>query len=545
MPGFTVSTGRLLECRLGGTGVTEFHVEQHAGSSEQRHDAPAQTSAGPSVAANYIEQANRAQFLLNHGHISGAREVFQSILAGSKDEACYERAVLLERMGFCYLMEGQPLAAAGLFQEATETTDKLTLSDGVKSLQGVIQSELGEAFDAAGYPGEARKAFETALEIAGDLNDNRALAVDLDHLGLLALKEGKTEEARGHFEASLRIFREFGQPAPQAVAQQHLASAFEAMEAWEVAEGNYVGAASALKQCGDTSGCSHLYAQAAAMNAKAERFDAAEALYRSAVEESRRDSKSIDLRRHVVGLVRLLQRDGAKLAEARVLLEEALAASETSLDADIWMIYGQLASVIERLAEREPEAQGREIAEAEARHYRHIHHYAPRLLATLEGLGEGPSYGRAVALERLGRCCLMGGRPAPAVILFQQGLDMLDQLPPDDTAKGLEGVLRSGLGDAFRLAGYVDEARAGYEGALGAAETLGDLRGQVAALIQLGALATETGQPEQAAARLRAGLQLADVLDVPELRTALDVLVARLPTSVHDNLDAQQPSDVD
>lgn len=542
MTGVAVSTGRLLECR-GGTDVTEFQAEQHDGSSEQPHNGPAQT-AGPSVASNYIEQANRAQFLLNHGHIGGAREVFQSILATCKDEPSYERAVLLERMGFCYLIEGQPLAAAGLFQEATETTDKLVLSNGIRSLQGVIQSELGEAFDAAGYPGEARKAFETALEIAGGLNDNRARAVDLDHLGLLALKEGQAEEARAHFEASLEIFRELGQPAPQAVAQQHLASAFQAMEAWEAAEGNYVGAALALKQCGDTSGCSHLYAQAAAMNVKAGRFDAAEALYRSAVAESRQDTKSVDLRQHIVGLARLLQRHGGKLAEARDLLEEALAASETSLDADIWMIYGQLANVIERLAEQEPEAEAREVAETEARHYRHIHHYAPRLLATLEGLGEGASYGRAVALERLGRCCLMGGRPAPAVILFRQGLDALDQLSSDAAAKGLAGVLRSGLGDAFRLAGYLDESRAGYEGALAVAESLGDLRGQAAALIQLGALATESGQPEQAAARLRAGLRLADVLEEPELRAALDVLIARLPASVCGDTDVEQPAEV-
>ncbi len=29
--------------------------------------------------AAYIEQANRAQFLLNHGHVAGAREVFQKL----------------------------------------------------------------------------------------------------------------------------------------------------------------------------------------------------------------------------------------------------------------------------------------------------------------------------------------------------------------------------------------------------------------------------------------------------------------------------------
>ena len=491
-----------------------------------------------SAAAAYIEQANRAQFLLNHGHVAGAREVFQKLLVDRGEGPSYQRAVLLERMGFCYLIEGQPLMAAGLFQQATEAAEALELSDGVRSLQGVIQSELGEAFDAAGYPVEARRALETALEIAADLGDARAQGVDFDHLGLLALKEGNAEEARSHFEAALSIFHDLGQPAPKAVAQQHLASAFEAAGAWEEAETNYVGAAQGLKACGNISGCSQLYAQAAVMNANADRLDQAEALYRTAVDESRPDSQTVDLRRHIAGLSQLLQRKGGRLDEIRALIEEALAASETSLDADIWMLYGQLAGVIEQQAGQDTDQARRGLAEAEARQYRHVQQFAPRLMATLESVGEEASYGRAVVLERLARCCLLGGRPAPAVILLQQGLDGLDQLQSDESVQALQGVLRAGLGEAFGVAGFTDASFSNHEASLVVAETLGNLRGQLTALSELGGLAKASGQSEQAAARLRAALGIADKLGEPQIRATIVRQLESLP-------EAEQATDVE
>ncbi len=82
---------------------------------------------------------------------------------------------------------------------------------------------------------------------------------------------------------------------------------------------------------------------------------------------------------------------------------------------------------------------------------------------------------------------------------------------PDDEVKGLCGMLHSDLGDALRASGQYLQARDAYEAALKTAAELQDLRGAGTALGQLGALAHEMGQREEAercyleAARLEEG----------------------------------------
>src|SRR5262245_11380419 len=51
---------------------------------------------------------------------------------------------------------------------------------------------------------------------------------------------------------------------------------------------------------------------------------------------------------------------------------------------------------------------------------------------TLAGLGEEPSYSRAVIMERLGRCCLMGGMPLPSAEFFQRAMEVTENIAASD-----------------------------------------------------------------------------------------------------------------
>lgn len=76
------------------------------------------TNETPTDTPDFPTLAGRAQAFLNEGRFDAAREVFIEIIGVLEDKPSYQRAVALERVGFCSLMEGQPLAAAGFLQQS-------------------------------------------------------------------------------------------------------------------------------------------------------------------------------------------------------------------------------------------------------------------------------------------------------------------------------------------------------------------------------------------------------------------------------------------
>jgi SagB-type dehydrogenase family enzyme len=126
----------------------------------------------------------------------------------------------------------------------------------------------------------------------------------------------------------------------------------------------------------------------------------------------------------------------------------------------------------------------------------------------LTRLGDAPSYGRAVILGRLGRCCHMGGRPDLAVQHVREAIDVIGRLAPSDGVKGLRGTLRSELGDALRAGGQYRDAKKAYEAALKIAEELKDLRAQGVEMARLGALALAEEKLEEALTRYQAAQRL-------------------------------------
>ena len=133
---------------------------------------------------------------------------------------------------------------------------------------------------------------------------------------------------------------------------------------------------------------------------------------------------------------------------------------------------------------------------------------------------DAPSYGKAVVLERLGRCCHVERRHDLAVAHIRNAIAVTDKLAPSDGVKGLRGTLHSDLGEVLRATGRYVEARKSYEAALKIAERLKDLRAQAVDLGQLGTLALAEGKLDEALTRYRAALRLFQKIHEPAMEAA-------------------------
>ena len=484
----------------------------------QGQQRPTKSKPKPAAASNadpppwFLPQAEHAQRLLGSGDVKRALTEFEDILSRLGEEPSYGRATVLERVGRCYLMEGTPLAAAEFFQRAMEVTEAIPASPGVRALQGNIQSCLGDAFRAARQFEHARNFYEAAVVIADSLNNKRAKAVDLDHLGSLALAEGKVEEAISRSEMALRIFVELGERAPQAIARLHLGMAYQSSERLKDAEHQYIEAVRIMETCGDHPGVAGCSSHVAAVLESSGQGAAAERWRRKALQAARESKNADEIRRQLLSLAGFLHRQACGLDEIRQLIEEALARAGNSLDTQVWATYGLLADVIDAAAAGAPDVTTRAVMEVQARDYRHIQEFGPRLLTALASLGAEPDLGRAVVLERLGRCCLAGGRPQTATLLFKEALDTIQRIAPKDSVLGLQAVVHADFGDALHALGHKAEAQQAFETALEITKRLGDLRGQAILQENLGIGALADGQVHEGLTHFRSVLHIFETL---------------------------------
>lgn len=453
----------------------------------------------------YLAAANHAQQLLNHGQLAQATEAFKAILTRLGGEPSYARAAILERLGICHQLSGHPELAAVHLREAMGIAEGLAPSDGVKQLRGMLFSGLGDVLCATGEYGEARRAYESALKIAEALKNWRAQALDFYHLGKLALAEGRPDEARTHCEAALARFQQIGESTLEAVVWYQLGRTFQDQQQRDEAERHYREAARIREEQGDLAAAAQSWSQLAVLARETGDSKAAEVWHRKAIDADRKFGQRAQLARHLGDLADLLQNQPGRLEEARQLAQESLAIAQ-DLDppvADIWRTYGILADITDKLVAATTDSQHRAALRAQSRDCRELQRHAPRILTTLNRLGDIPSYGRTVALERLARCFHMSGRPDLAAGHLNEALDITETLGPAEDVEALRGMLHARLGETLCVVGHDSEARAHYEAAVKIAEHRGDRLGQSVNLNHLGALALAKGELEQAQIRYR------------------------------------------
>jgi SagB-type dehydrogenase family enzyme len=447
--------------------------ETRSAQKDMRHESPPAipTHAGPGPMSSepwYVAEGKRGQQFLDRGETGKAKEVFEALLARIGDGPTYGRALVLERLGRCVQLDGHPELAPALFREALTVLGSLTQSDNVRNLRGTVRSELGDAFRELDRVDEARKAYEAALQIAEESKDLRAQGVELGRLGALALVQGKHSEAVSRYRAALALGQQLHDPASEAVAWHQLARVFQHSGEWTEAERHYREAARIDREIGNAGrlGC------------------------------------------HLSALAEVLQHQPHRLREARESATEALRIAQAIDPAgnDVWIIFGILASLLEKEAAAAADSGQNAALLAQARDYRHLHEYAPRILATLDRMAGGPSHGRAVILGRIGRCFQMAGRPDLAVPPLLEALAVSEKLSVSDGVKGLQGTLHSDLGEVLRAMGRASDAEKEYESAFWIAAELRDILGQQIAASRLGRAHQQQRDPD--ASSLSAAFEL-------------------------------------
>jgi SagB-type dehydrogenase family enzyme len=436
--------------------------EARSRQKDVRHEsAPAiSTRAEPGPMSSepwYVAEGKRGQQFLDRGETGKAKEVFEAILARIGAGPTYGRALILERLGRCVQLDGHPELAPALFREALTVLGSLTQSDNVRSLRGTVRSELGDAFRELDQFDEARKAYEAALQIAEESKDLRAQGVELERLGAVALAQGNHSEAASLYRAALALCQQLHDPALEAVAWHQLARVFQHSGEWTAAERHYREAARIDREIGNAG----------------------------------------RLGRHLSALAEVLQHQPHRLREARESATEALRIAQAIDPAgnDVWIAFGILASLLEKEAAAAADSEKAALL-AQVRDYRHLHEYAPRILATLDRMAGGPSHGRAVILERIGRCFQMAGRPDLAVPPLLEALAVSEKLSVSDGVKGLQGTLHLDLGDVLRAMGRAGDAEKEYESALRIATELQDILGQQLASSRLGRVYQQSRDPD-------------------------------------------------
>jgi SagB-type dehydrogenase family enzyme len=430
----------------------------------------------------YAAEGERGQRLLEQGRTGEASEIFEAILERLPEAPSYGQAAILDRLGRCLHLSGEPLAALSRFGEALDLTARLPPSPGVRSLRGVVQCERGDALRVLGRHDEARTAYLGALKTAEQLRDVRAQVVDLGQLGALEIDEGRLDAALHRYRAALRLALPLHEPRLEAPARSQIAR----------------------------------------LHHRLGQPDEADAHYRAAIELDRKTGDAARLVRNLTGLADLLQSRPEGLSEARALAEEALATAQALDPAGgaVWRLYGLLASIAEREAAALPVQGQRAALEAQARDYRELERRAPLIAGALASLRDEPTQGRAVLLGQLARCLALSRRVDLALGVIRAALESLGDVTPSATVSGLRGTLLSELGNSLRAVGRHADAQEAYQASLEIAEELRDLRGQAIGLTELCALEMAEGRVESARGRYRAAAQLLEQLDDPAVEAA-------------------------
>ncbi|TMH78435.1 MAG: tetratricopeptide repeat protein [Betaproteobacteria bacterium] len=465
----------------------------------------------------YLAECSRAEQMLERGQTDQAVEAFTAILARLGEAPSFGRAVVLGRLGRCFYTDRRSQGALEHLRDAIGVAEKLGSSDAVKGLRAALHSDLGDALRAVGELGDAKKAYEVALKIGERLKDLRSQGVDLGRLGALALAEGNLEEALERSRAALALFRQIRERAMEAAASFQLGKILKEKGERVEAERHFQQAALIQVDLADLPGAARSWSQLALLNAESGKLEAAEECYQKAIGLERQIGDRSHLGPHLSELAQLLRHRPGRLADARLLAEEALAVAQAGnpAGADAWKHYGFVADLIEQQAAEASDGGQKVALQGRARDYRELEQNAPRIVATLARVPDGPSCGKVVILGQLGRCFGMGRRSELALAHFRDAMLAAEQLPASDHAKGLRGSLYSDLGDVLLASGQFDEARRAYDTALRISEELSDLRGQGADLRRMGALALKAGRQEEAEIWFKKATDIGLQLDSP------------------------------
>ncbi|HEY6279133.1 MAG TPA: tetratricopeptide repeat protein [Streptosporangiaceae bacterium] len=221
-------------------------------------------------------------------------------------------------------------AENGDYPEAVRlATTALSIFDGLglRERSAFAATVLGSAHRYLGQRDEARRCFETAMDLRAKLDDRRGMSVAMNNLALMALDDGDLAGARANFEQALVIKRQLGDYHSLAVGLANLSDVL--IKTGDLAAARRVlGEAAELAEGQDTPQLTGLLeANRGYLAAAEERWAAAAGHYRAAALAHQEGGHAHDVVVALTGLGRAVYRLGRRDEAVRHLrAAEAMAA---------------------------------------------------------------------------------------------------------------------------------------------------------------------------------------------------------------------------
>ena len=321
--------------------------------------------------------------MLAEGRLVEAIQVMQSMLDRLGNEPSYERAVSLARLGRYFEASGRPDLAATIQREGICVAERLEPRPEVSRLIGLLHTDLADVLSSIGQYAEAQNEYEAGLRIAEDLQDLRGQGVTLGQLGMLAMRQGRLDEALARHRAALTFFHRLGEPAMEAVGWHQLGMVLQNAEQLDAAERHYRVAARIKEEAGNLASAARTWNQLANISMLAGNPEKAEGWYRKAIDGGRAEGDLRSVSRVMTNLADLLQSQPTRLTEARQLAEEALSLNHQfdPTVSEIWKNYELLAEIADKEAALSTDIQQRAVLQAQARDHRRLAREAKRNFA--------------------------------------------------------------------------------------------------------------------------------------------------------------------
>jgi tetratricopeptide (TPR) repeat protein len=330
---------------------------------------PQISSAEGMTRAEFRMLSQHGDARLQRGQAAQAEGVFRELLerlpapstiegeagmAYTGDEATYDRALTLARLGRCLKAQGRPEQAIEWQRQALEEFERISksvnqrVSEDAKRMVSVVHTELADLYRALGQFDSAEKEYKAALVIDEETGDARGKGVTLGQLGRLALERGDLAEAAQRFNEVLETFRALGEPQSEAVTWHRLGAVAEEARDWEEAEHCYREAVRILEQIRDLPGLAMVFNQLANVAKGAGRPDDAERWYLRALEGFEQTGQvqyAAVVSNNLAGLY--LSQD--RLDEAKRYARRALEINEAIGDPslEIWKNYARMVQIAE------------------------------------------------------------------------------------------------------------------------------------------------------------------------------------------------------
>lgn len=303
--------------------------------------------------AEHLMLSRQGEALRQEGRAAEAEGVFRGLLAKmeagmaySGDEADYDHALTLRRLGRCLGAQGRPTQAIEWHRRALVEFERLSeSSESAEHMVAVLYADWADNLVAIGQFDEAQKHYETALTIAREINDHRQAGVALGQLGTLALRRGDLAEAGRRYAEALETFRALGEPQSEAVALHQLGRVAEEAGDWDEAERCYRQAVRIREQIRDLPELAKSFHQLARVAQGAGRPDDAERWYLRAIEIDEQLGNPIEVAIDYSNLASLYLSQG-RLDEAARYARRAVEIKEKlDLSSEPWTTYNILARI--------------------------------------------------------------------------------------------------------------------------------------------------------------------------------------------------------